>query len=270
MVFLGLHDSSGGNSPKRYNIAKTNDKQINLVVMIFLFPETRYRRAVNGSSNTEFTTTTLNLEAKESIKETATQSVTDEVTASDLSRMGETQELRTGRPSKEQFSLIPRLEYEGSQMLFRDVVAPIQIFFFPIILWAALSLGFAANCLLALNLTQSQVFAAPPYNFSPAQVGFVNFAFVVGGIVGLLTAGPVSDWISMRATMRNKGVREAEFRLVALLPYISICLVGMTVSFFALEFGKQLESSTDSSRYPLLDTKGTGLGKPLWSSGTDL
>lgn len=74
------------------------------------------------------------------------------------------------------------------------------------------------------------MFAAPPYLFTPAQVGFVNFAFVVGGVVGLLTAGPVSDWFSMRATVKNGGVREAEMRLVALFPYLAICLVGMTVS----------------------------------------
>jgi MFS family permease len=135
-----------------------------------------------------------------------------------------------GRPSKHQFSLIPRPEFEGRDLIFRDILAPIQIFTFPIILWAAFSLNFAANSLLALNLTQSQVFAAPPYLFTPAQVGFVNFAFVVGGVIGLLTAGPFSDWVALRATARNKGVREAEMRLVALVPYVCICLVGMTVS----------------------------------------
>jgi hypothetical protein len=135
-----------------------------------------------------------------------------------------------GYPSKHQFSLIPKPEFEGKDLIFRDILAPIQIFSFPIILWAAFSLGFAANCLLSLNLTQSQVFAAPPYLFTPAQVGFVNFAFVAGGVIGLLTAGPFSDWVSMRATVRNNGVREAEMRLVALVPYVCICLVGMTVS----------------------------------------
>lgn len=122
------------------------------------------------------------------------------------------------------------MHFAGKSLIFRDILAPIQIFAFPIILWATFSFGFAANCLLALNLTQSQVFAAPPYLFTPSQVGFVNFAFVVGGIVGLLTAGPVSDWVSMRATARNGGVREAEMRLIALVPFVCICLIGMVVS----------------------------------------
>lgn len=203
--------------------------------MVFMFPETRFRRPLNLSSETGSSTgTSLNYEAKDEssikTKPAPQKDTVDEVLGKSSAQVIRAYHAVRGRPSKQQFSLIPKLEYEGSQVLFRDIVAPIQIFCFPIIIWAALSLGFAANCLLALNLTQSQVFAAPPYNFSPEQVGFVNFAFVVGGVIGLLTAGPVSDWVSMRATIRNGGIREAEMRLVALIPYLAICLVGMTVS----------------------------------------
>jgi hypothetical protein len=94
--------------------------------------------------------------------------------------------------------VIQKFEYEGNNLFLRDVMAPVQVFTFLINLWAALSMAVGANCLLALNLIQSQVFAAPPYLFSSARVGFVNLAFVVGGAVGLLTAGPFSDWVSMQ------------------------------------------------------------------------
>jgi len=53
---------------------------------------------------------------------------------------------------------------------------------------------------------------------------------VVGGVIGLMTAGPVSDWVALRATARNKGVREAEMRLVALVSYVAICLIGMAIT----------------------------------------
>jgi hypothetical protein len=138
-----------------------------------------------------------------------------------------------GRPSRKQFALFVKPKFfHGSfkETLLRDVLAPIQVFFYPITLWAGLSFGFASNCFLGLNLTQSQVFAAPPYLFTPAQVGFVNFAFVGGGVIGLLTAGPLSDWMSIRLARRNGGVREAEMRLWILIPYIAVLLVGMVVS----------------------------------------
>lgn len=106
---------------------------------------------------------------------------------------------------------------------------PLRLFFFPIILWAGLNVAGPANILLFWNLTESSVLSAPPYNFSPSSVGYANFAFVVGGLVGLATAGPLSDWVAVRATKRNDGIREAEMRLPALIPYFFITVVGIVV-----------------------------------------
>ena len=211
-------------------------RKVNLLMMVFMFPETRYNRPVRGISETASSTgDDSTLADKETGTMTTKIEAGDEKLASRpvRSQRGSIESAPpAGRPSKRQFSLIPTPYWEGSQVLFRDFVAPIQIFTFPIVSWAAFTLGFSANCLLSLNLTQSQLFAEPPYNFNPAQVGFVNFSFAVGAIVALLTAGPVSDWVSMRATRRNNGVREAEMRLIALIPYIGICLIGMVVSSF--------------------------------------
>lgn len=147
-----------------------------------------------------------------------------------------TDERPSGAPTRAQFSLIPKLPQVPfshgriSAMVIRDVLSPVRIFSFPIVLWASLSMGFAANSLLALNLTESQVFAAPPYLFNPAQVGYTNLAFFVGAVIALLTAGPLSDWIALRKARRNGGVLEAEFRLWSALPYVAACLVGIVVT----------------------------------------
>ncbi|KAI1412264.1 MFS general substrate transporter [Hypoxylon sp. FL1857] len=146
-----------------------------------------------------------------------------------------------GRPSRAQFSLLPMRklpQYEHSYehgrslvaVLIRDVISPLKILFcYPIVLWASLSMGFAANSLLALNLTSAQVFGAPPYLFTADQIGFVNFAFVVGAIVALVTAGPLSDRIALRRARANGGVLEAEMRLPALIPYLCANVAGMVV-----------------------------------------
>ncbi len=112
----------------------------------------------------------------------------------------------------------------------RDVISPVRILFYPIVLWASIAMGFAANSLLVLNLTQAQVFGAPPYLFNPDQIGLVNFAFVVGAAIALFTAGPFSDWMALRRARRNGGILEAEMRLPALAPYAAINLVGMVVT----------------------------------------
>ncbi|KAK5203328.1 hypothetical protein LTR41_010971 [Exophiala xenobiotica] len=137
--------------------------------------------------------------------------------------------LGQGRPSRAQFNVLQAPEMRAVKMIFRHIFTPVQLLFFPIVCWAAWSTGSAANALLAVNLTQSQVLAEPPYNFSPSNVGFANFALVAGGVVGLVTAGPLTDWVAMRSTKKNKGIREAEMRLQALYPFIAATLIGMLV-----------------------------------------
>ncbi|KAI0888737.1 MFS general substrate transporter [Annulohypoxylon maeteangense] len=140
-----------------------------------------------------------------------------------------------GRPSRAQFSLLhqPQTQNRSQSItatLLRDILSPIQILLtYPIVTWASLSMGFAANSLLALNLTTAQVFGAPPYLFTPDQIGFVNFAFVVGAVVALVTAGPLSDRIALGRARKNGGVLEAEMRLWALVPYVCANVLGMVV-----------------------------------------
>ena len=82
---------------------------------------------------------------------------------------------------------------------------------------------------LVLNITQLQVFAALPYNFSTQSAGFTNFGIYAGAVVGLFTAGLFSDWISMRLTIRNNGIREPEMQLIALIPYMIFLFVGALI-----------------------------------------
>lgn len=57
----------------------------------------------------------------------------------------------------------------------------------------------------------------------------MNFAIVIGALIGLATAGPLSDWVSARATRKNGGIREPEMRLPAMIPYIIIMFIGNIV-----------------------------------------
>ncbi len=139
--------------------------------------------------------------------------------------------VRRGRPSINQFSIFQTLDRRAFRTIIRQVITPLEIFFFPIIFWAAMAMGAAANSLLCVNLIQSQALSAPPYNFSGQNVGFANFALVAGGAIGLAIAGPWSDWVALRATKKNGGIREPEMRLFSLIPFIVCTILGMTVSY---------------------------------------
>lgn len=219
--------------------------QASLIFTVALLPETKFVRSESPSGSSAPSINQGSLDGGAAEKGAGTAAASEEVedpsAAAAVTAAPSTPSppsypaLHLGRPSRVQFSLVPRPRFvsptHGWRAVAHDVVSPLQILAtFPIVTWASFSMGFAANCLLALNLTQAQVFGPPPYLFDPAQIGFVNFAFAGGAVVGLVSAGPVSDWVSMRATRRNGGVREAEMRLPALVPYLAVCLVGMTVS----------------------------------------
>lgn len=144
--------------------------------------------------------------------------------------------LGKGRPSRQQFNLFQPTDRKALSEVWRHLWTPIEIFFFPIICWAAWTMAGAANAFLLLVLFESPILSNPPYNFSSASVGFANFAPAVGAIIGLTVAGPFSDWIAMRATRRNNGIREPEMRLPALIPFIVISTIALVVSRAPLLF----------------------------------
>lgn len=107
-----------------------------------------------------------------------------------------------------------------------DLWIPWKLFAFPIVEFAAFVVSFGCSTFLTLNLTQTQNFAAPPYNWSSQTIGFTNFAIFVGAMIGLATGGPFSDWVAAKLTSRNNGIREPEMRLVAMIPYTIIMYLG--------------------------------------------
>jgi hypothetical protein len=153
--------------------------------------------------------------------------------------------LGKGRPSKAQFKFYQPADIHSSWFI--ELFTPWKLFLtFPIVIFASFVVSWSASCFLTVNLTQAQNFAAPPYNFGSTVIGegpsffsavqklniigFFNFALLIGTFIGLFTAGPLSDWVSMKLTIRNNGIREPEMRLVAMIPYIFVMILGNVVN----------------------------------------
>jgi hypothetical protein len=140
-----------------------------------------------------------------------------------------------GTPSKTQ--LLPLRHWNPHESVLAAIWLPIKLLKLPIAIWGALQFNFSANIYLMINITQSQALGSPPFNFTPAAVGYTNLALFVGVSFSLLTAGPLSDAISTRATLRNHGIREPEMRLPALLPFALCGLVGCVVTALGFQHG---------------------------------
>ncbi|RAK94904.1 MFS general substrate transporter, partial [Aspergillus ibericus CBS 121593] len=137
-------------------------------------------------------------------------------------------------PSRAQFTLYHPPDPHYKTLLLRDLLTPLRLSTYPIILWTSLTVSGTGNLILLWNLTESTIFNAPPYNFTPSQVGYSNFSFVIGVLFGLLTAGPLSDHLTITLTTRNRGIYEAEMRLLALLPFLVILIVSVLIGAIAI------------------------------------
>jgi hypothetical protein len=129
--------------------------------------------------------------------------------------------LGRGRPLQAQWKIAQ--PYKGN--IFSEFILPWKLCLFPIVEFSSFVVSWSASLFLTLNLTQSQAFSAEPYNFSSTKIGFFNFAILIGGLIGLFTAGPLSDIVAARLTERNQGIREPEMRLLAMIPYVIIMII---------------------------------------------
>ncbi|RDL30328.1 uncharacterized protein BP5553_10206 [Venustampulla echinocandica] len=211
---------------------------------IFLFPETRYNNRSRSQQGLDSSSPQLKAGSPENLQDEPTSidknSPVDHVeTPTEAQEQTTTQDkdnlapvlthedpwLGRGKPSKSQWKLAQ--PYEGS--LFLEFWHPWKLFAFPIVEFAAFVVSWSASVFLTVNLTQSQAFAEPPYNFSSSKIGLFNIALLVGTLIGLFTAGPLSDAVAARLTKRRGGIREPEMRLLAMVPYVILMIVGNVV-----------------------------------------
>ena len=201
------------------------------ILLVVAFPETRWNRTEPREIR--------NLEARNGGSSRVRVSEAGEVSTViepelTIDESGLDPALGKGSPSKSQFKLSSPniLTLRG---LVDELMMSFQLFIYPIVDFAAFNVGMASGLTVVISITQSQIFAAPPYNYTSEKIGLFNLALLVGMAIGLITNGAFSDWVAMKATIKNRGIREPEMRLPALIPYI---LVGVA-SNFVMAYGYQ-------------------------------
>lgn len=133
--------------------------------------------------------------------------------------------LGRGGPNKQQWMPIQPTENPIASLAYAFYL-PWTVFLYPIVQFASFATAFSCTNYLMITFIQSPALIPQPYHFSPQAVGFTSFASLVGAFLGLLTAGPASDLISATLTKKNKGIREPEMRLLTLIPYVIIMVLG--------------------------------------------
>ncbi|TXT06171.1 hypothetical protein VHUM_03644 [Vanrija humicola] len=88
---------------------------------------------------------------------------------------------------------------------------------------------------VGISVVLPQVYAAPPYNFSPLATGAAFLAFGIGGVFGIPLGGILADKCMSHMTKKT-GSREPEHRLWALIPMLPLFFVSCVIAGCALKY----------------------------------
>lgn len=147
----------------------------------------------------------------------------------------------TGPPTPRK-SLVQLLNpYSGeytSRPFWLLVLDPFIVLANPAVMWAVLLMAFPTLWVVGINLLVAQIFSAPPYSLGTAELGYMSAGPAVGGLLGSIASGALSDPIIGWASRSNKGIYEPEFRLILIIP----ALITSAIAYFP--FGYLAETGT--------------------------
>jgi hypothetical protein len=101
--------------------------------------------------------------------------------------------------------LMPYSGYVNHISLLNTTFRPFAMLGSPAVLWATLLFTTCISWLVGISITLSQIFSAPPYNFSITAVGLTNLSAFVASVLGTLVAGPLIDGVVRRMSLKNGG-----------------------------------------------------------------
>lgn len=239
-----------------------------LLLVFFFMPETAYHRSglldIDGGARAD----SVRVEEDEiDLKESATtSSMKTTLETSKVLSLSTTTSHSPDRLSGAQRmpylrELLPYSGYWNKAPFFDTFLRPFFMLGSPIVLWASFLFTATISWLVLVSFVLSQIFSAPPYNFSVAAVGATNISSFVATILGTAVAGPIIDGLVKYMSKRNKGIYEPEFRLPIMVTFMAFTGVG----FFA--WGQSL-SHQDPWPVPVIVCLGMiNLGAQLGATG---
>ncbi|KAF2786915.1 MFS transporter-like protein [Melanomma pulvis-pyrius CBS 109.77] len=119
------------------------------------------------------------------------------------------------------------LEIKDQSRVLKLCMTPLFILRHPAVIWAAAMWSVVFTWVIIQGAVADQIFQAPPYNMSTVAVGnLVGIAPMIGSALGTYLGGWACDVVSTSMALRNKGIFEPESRLIIMLPFLIIIIIG--------------------------------------------
>jgi hypothetical protein len=209
-----------------------------LILVIFFMPESAYARrdAINIDTSSHL------VEAGASEKEQTVEHIEDRP----VHNSSGSSEPRLSYIK----SLLPWSGYWDHVSFWRTFLRPFVTIASPVVMWATLLFTICISWLVLISITLSQIFSAPPYNFSVSAVGATNVSSFVASLLATVVAGPIIDGVAKYMSVSSIfplfptqpvlipiESTEPEFRLPVMITYLIFTATG----FFA--WGESLYNS---------------------------
>jgi MFS family permease len=111
------------------------------------------------------------------------------------------------------------------------------VFTVPAVAYVAFLYGLVTAALQVSVTLVAATMPAPPYLFTPAQVGLMSLPPLIGNILGTVVGAPITDRLILHLARKNKGIYEPEMRLWLLLVFAPIFPAGMILFGYGLGLG---------------------------------
>jgi hypothetical protein len=163
---------------------------IQLILTILFMPESAYHRV--GVLNIDTSESAAVIEEK--IQDSGTEH-------HETSRTKGSDE----KPKSFMRELLPYSGYYDRSSFLKTTIRPFMMMLSPMVFWATMQYTILISWLVLISITLSQIFSAPPYNFSVSAVGASNLSSFVASAIGTAVAGPLIDGLVRTLSKMNKG-----------------------------------------------------------------
>lgn len=227
---------------------------VNWLVVVFFCPETRFVRDEEDDRQFQFPVSDESISRSSEPNSPTADELEKTIGASEKTvaltppgtppgtfRQTDMVPLKTWRQQLSLWSGVPK-----DTSLVKMFIRPLPLIAYPAVIFAFLGYAVALAWVVAINILNSFVLQAPPYNFSPSINGLINIPGLIGNIFGAFAGGWLVDKYSDWRSKKNGGVFQPETRLTLLIiPALIVpagCLVfgygvQQTLNWTSLFFG---------------------------------
>ena len=114
------------------------------------------------------------------------------------------------------------------ETFWRLFIRPFALILLPPVLWCSLVQSVTIGFIVAVTSNVASAYATA-YNMKPYETGLCFIAAIIGALVGIFCGGYLGDKTADFFTKRNGGIREPEMRLLSMVPYVILMVIGNVI-----------------------------------------